>query len=181
MWVQRITSWGLWMKKTGAQLFAKCMLLETQWDRMLFRQEDILLRLGLLCVTLFNLDTLCLTYSDPERVLIDSHMLKEQWSKERKQVMRYAPCEKAMAPQLKWKNLELASRRLCFAKNEREFWRFLTCEFFGSLFVIVSMIDCAGLLPELCWNVARPQLWVTCKDSLYFFDSTRLRSFEPSL
>jgi hypothetical protein len=25
---------------------------------------DILLQLGLLCVTLFNLDTLCLTYSD---------------------------------------------------------------------------------------------------------------------
>jgi len=29
---------------------------------------DILLQPGLLCVTLFNLDTLCLTYSDPGRV-----------------------------------------------------------------------------------------------------------------
>jgi len=168
MWVQRITSWGLWMKKTGAQLFAKCMLLETQWDRMLFRQEDILLRLGLLCVTLFNLDTLCLTYSDPERVPKDSHMLMDHWSKEGRKVMQYAPFEKAMTPQLKCKNLELASRRLCFAKDQREIWRFLTCEFFGSLFVIVSMIDCAGLLPELCWSVVWPLLGVTCKDSLYF-------------
>lgn len=79
-----------------------------------------MLRLGLLCVTLFNLDTLCLTYSDPDRVLKDSHMLMEQWSKEGQKVMQHAPFEKAMRTQLKWKNLELASRRLCFAKNERE-------------------------------------------------------------
>jgi len=168
MWVQRITSWSLWLKKTWAQLLDKCMLQETQWDRMLFLRGDIMLRLGLLCVTLFNLDTLCLTYSDPERAPKDSHMLMEQWSKKGRKVMLFAPFEKAMTPQLKWKHLELASRRLCFVKDERETWRFLTCEFFGSLFVIVSMIDCAGLLPELCWSVVRPQLWVTCKDSLYF-------------
>jgi len=44
----------------------------------------------------------------------------EQWSKEGQKVMQHAPFEKAMRTQLKWKNLELASRRLCFAKNERE-------------------------------------------------------------
>jgi len=157
------------LEKTWAQLLVICMLLETQWDRMLFHREDILLRLGLLCVTLFNLDTLCLTYSDPERVPIDSHAKwMEQWSKKGWKVMLTTPFEKAMTLQLKWKNLELASRRLCFVKDERENWRFLTCEFFGSLFVIVSMIDCAGLLPELCWSVVRPLLGVTCKDSLYF-------------
>jgi len=87
---------------------------------MLSLQEDILLRLGLLCVTLFNLDTLCLTYSDSERVPKDSHKLMEQWSKKGRKVMQYAPFEKAMTPQLKWTNLELASRRLCFAKDQRE-------------------------------------------------------------
>jgi hypothetical protein len=46
-------------------------------------------------------------------------MLMEQWSKKGRKVMLYAPFEKAMTPQLKWKNLELASRRLCFAKDER--------------------------------------------------------------
>jgi len=75
MCVQWITLRGLWLKMTCAQLLVICMLLETQWDRMLFRREVILLWLGLLCVTLFNLDTLCLTYSDPDRVPIDSHML----------------------------------------------------------------------------------------------------------
>jgi len=83
-------------------------------------------------------------------------------------MMLYAPFEKPWWLSWTGKNLELASRRLCLAKDERETWRFLTCEFFGSLFVIVSIIDCAGLLPELCWSVARPRLRVTCKDSLYF-------------
>jgi len=44
----------------------------------------------------------------------------EERANEGTKVMLHAPFEKAMMTQPKWKNLELASRKFCDAKNERE-------------------------------------------------------------
>lgn len=60
------------MKKTGAQ---RLVTRDAVRHGAIQLAEDILLQLGLLCVTLFNMDTLCLTYSDHDRVPEDSHTL----------------------------------------------------------------------------------------------------------
>jgi len=44
----------------------------------------------------------------------------EQWSNEGTKVMLHAPFDKAMMTQLKWKKLELASRRFCEREGQRE-------------------------------------------------------------
>lgn len=78
MWVQRTIFWSLWWNKSSATGYNLYVTRDAVRQGAISSTFDILLRLGLLCVTLFNLDTLCLTYSDPERVPKDSHMLNGQ-------------------------------------------------------------------------------------------------------
>jgi hypothetical protein len=93
----------------------------------------------------------------------------EERSKKGTKVKRWAPIKQAMIDRISWSggisNWLLEDSVM---KGRMGDWRFLTCENFGSLFVIVSDTDCAGLLSELCWSVARPAFRLLVRIVLYF-------------